>query len=336
VGGYLFYKWIFNSSIQVPDGKDAYELFIPTGSGYDFVFKKMVADKVLKQPEAFDFLAKKMKYPEKVKAGRYLLSGFMTNRSVINKLRAGNQDPIKYTFVKFRLKNDIVQSVKGKFEFKPEELDKLLSDDNYLRTYGLNPQTATAFFIPNTYQLKWNITAEDFFKRMQAEYVRFWNEKRETKRKALNLSQTEVISLAAIVEEETNANDEKPRIAGVYLNRLRKGWTLGADPTVKFAVGDFTLKRILDKHTAIESPYNTYIHTGLPPGPICTPSIPSIDAVLSPEEHEYMFFCAQPGLTGKHNFGKNAAEHKQNADIYHEWLKEYLKTKKDEAAKENK
>lgn len=334
IGAYKIYDWVFEAGVNMPQ----YELFIPTGSNYATVYKKLTEDKVLTEPKGFDFTAKQMKYPEKVKPGRYILKKGMSNREIVGKLRLGDQDPIKFTFTKFRLKKDIIKAISGDFEFKAEELQKLMDDDDFLKDYGLTSNTAIAFFIPNSYNIKWNTTAKEFFERMKFEYNQFWNESREGKRKKLNLSRLDVMTVASIVEEETNQNDEKARVAGVYLNRLRQNWNLGADPTVKYAVGDFTLKRILNVHTAVKSPYNTYQVIGLPPGPICTPSIPSIDGVLDAEEHEYMFFCAQPGLTGHHNFAKDAAGHQKNADEYHKWLNEYQKAKKvaDEAAKEDK
>ena len=337
VGGgaaYYLYNRIFKSEVNIPEGKEYYELKIPTGVNYDAVLETLKRDNVLKDTKAFDWIAQQMEYPEKVKAGRYLIKPGMTNRQLIAKLRAGSQDPVKYTFLKFRVKNDVVNSVKGKFEFKGDEIGKLMDNDEYLREFGLNPNTAIAFFIPNTYSINWNLSTREFFTRMKTEYNKFWNDEREKKREKLGLSRIEVMTVASIVEEETNQNDEKARIAGVYLNRLKKNWTLGADPTVKYAVGDFTLRRITNAHTQTVSPYNTYLNTGLPPGPICTPSIPSIDAVLDAEEHEYMYFCARPDLSGHHNFAKDAAGHQKNADEYHVWLTQYLKEKK-EAQKQN-
>ncbi len=339
IGGgtaYYLYNRIFRSEVKIPDGKEYYDLKIPTGVGYDVVFETLKRDNILKDVKTFDWIAKQMDYPAKVKPGRYIIKAGMTNRQLVAKLRSGAQDPIKYTFLKFRLPNDIAASVKGKFEFKGDEVGKLLNDDTFLRESGVNPNTAIAFFIPNTYTLNWNITSRDFFNRMKSEYNKFWNDDREKKREKLGLSRIEIMTVASIVEEETNQNDEKERIAGVYLNRLKKNWTLGADPTVKYAVGDFSLRRITNAHTQTPSPYNTYLNTGLPPGPICTPSIPSIDAVLNAEEHEYMYFCARPDLSGHHNFAKDAAGHKKNADEYHIWLTQYLKEKKEKAALEKK
>lgn len=325
VAAYKVYTWIFLSGLTV----DKYELFIPTGSDYAAVYQKLTQAAVLRDAKGFDFTAKQMKYPEKVKPGRYVLKKGMSNRDLVGKLRTGNQDPVKFTFVKFRLKKDIVKALEGKFEFNPKEVEKLLDDDTFLKEYGLNANTSIALFIPNTYNLNWNVTAKEFVERMRFEYNRFWNEARTTKAKNLNLTPLDVMNVAAIVEEETNQNDEKARIAGVYLNRLKKGWELGADPTVKYAVGDFSLKRVLNEHTAVENPYNTYRNVGLPPGPICTPSIPSIEGVLDAETHNYMYFCAQPGLTGHHNFAVDAAGHQKNAQEYHTWLKQYLKEQKE-------
>ena len=197
----------------------------------------------------------------------------------------------------------------------------VLNDAEFLKKHnGLTPETAITVFIPNTYEVWWTEKPREFFERMFNEYKKFWNEERNTKREKLRLNRLEVMTLASIVEEETNKNDEKERMAGVYLNRVRNSWPLEADPTVKFAVGDFTIKRVLNKHLQTDSPYNTYLYPGIPPGPICTPSIPSIDAVLNGERHDYMFFCARIDGSGYHYFSKTLAEHNAYAQKYRQML----------------
>lgn len=333
VGGFAAYKaynWIFEPGVKIPDGAKSYELIIPSGWDYTKVGDKLLSDGVIRDPQAFDWVAKQMKYPDHIKPGRYLITAGMSNKELVSKLRAGKQDAVEFTFTKFRTNGEIAQYVDSKFQMKSPDMLALLNDEAYLKTLGLNSQTAIAFFIPNTYEIYWDATPKKLFERMKTEYNKFWTEKRNKKREKLGLSRLEVVTLASIVEEETNKNDEKQRVAGVYYNRLQKNWNLEADPTCKYAAGDFTLTRILKIHTEIDNPYNTYKYPGLPPGPICTPSIPSIDAVLNLEEHEYMFFCAKADFSGYHSFAKTLAEHNQNAQEYHRALGEYLRNKKAE------
>ena len=225
------------------------------------------------------------------------------------------QSPVKLTFNNIRVKSELAEKLSKKLEFKSNDFLNLLKDTSLAKSAGFDTTTIMSMFVPNTYELYWNVTADAFFKKMHGEYEKFWSEERKQKAAALNLSPVQVSILASIVEAETNKNPERPRIAGVYLNRLKEGMPLQADPTVKFAVGDFTLKRI----TGIldyESPYNTYIHTGLPPGPINLPSITSIDAVLNRENHKYIYFCASEALNGYHNFAETYDAHLKNRNKY--------------------
>ena len=179
-----------------------------------------------------------------------------------------------------------------------------------------------AMFIPNTYEFYWTTTARQFADRMKAEYVRFWNEERIQKAESIGLTPVQVATLASIVQEETNQSSEKPRVAGVYINRLQKGMPLQADPTVKFAAGDITLRRILNRHLETDSPYNTYLYPGLPPGPITFPEISSLESVLNYEKHNYLYSCAKEDFSGFHNFARTNAEHERNAARYHAALAE--------------
>lgn len=333
LGGFVAYKayqWIFEPGVKIPSGAKNYELIIPTGWDYTNVGDKLLADGIIRDPQAFHWVAKQMKYPDHVKAGRYLITAGMSNKELVGKLRAGKQDPVEFTFTKFRTKEEICDYIGTKFQMKSTDMLALLNDEDYLKTFGLNSQTAIAFFIPNTYEIYWDTSPKKLFERMKNEYNKFWNEKRNKKREKLGLSRLEVMTLASIVEEETNKNDEKQRVAGVYFNRLKKNWNLEADPTCKYAAGDFTITRVLKIHTEIDNPYNTYMYGGLPPGPICTPSTSTIDAVLNLEEHDYMFFCAKSDFSGYHAFAKTLSEHNQNAQEYHQALGEYLRNKKAE------
>ena len=317
---YPKYRNVFAPSVKTSDG-DTYDLYIPTGSDYITVGKTLLHDEVISNVEGFHRVARWMNYPNTIKPGRYVLENGMSNREVIQLLRSGKQTPINFTFVKARIPEDFAGLAAQQFEFSEPELMRLMQDSVWLwDNYKLTRETALGIMVPNTYEMWWNTPAEDFFARMYKEYRRFWSDSREEKRRKLNLDRMEVMTLASIVEEETNANDEKPTIAGVYLNRIRLKMPLQADPTVKFAVGDFALKRVLNSHLESESPYNTYKYLGIPPGPICTPSIPSIDAVLSNERHDYLYFCARVEMDGKHHFSKSLSEHNSYASSYHRAL----------------
>jgi UPF0755 protein len=194
--------------------------------------------------------------------------------------------------------------------------------DEYLPDSDFREETLLSLFIPNTYETWWNLSARKLMERMEHEHDRFGNEKRRAAAEALSMTPVEVYTLASIVESETQAQDERATIAGVYHNRLRQGIPLQADPTIRFAVGDMSIRRVLFRHLEIDSPYNTYRNAGLPPGPIAMPTIQSIDAVLFPEKHEYIFFCAKPGYDGRHLFARTHAAHAENARVYQAWLDE--------------
>lgn len=319
---YPVYKWVFSPSVQVPNG-ETYDLYIPTGVDYTYVGETLLNDKVITRPEGFQRVARQMNYPHHVYPGRYVLTDGMSNRELVQLLRSGEQTPIMFTFVKYRLPEDFALHVAERFEMSKTELMYVFEDEGFLKEFGLTPKTVLAIMIPNTYEMYWSknkTSPEEFVRRMYKEYRTFWNDRREAQRKRLGLTRLEVMTLASIVEEETNKNDEKGQVAGVYLNRIRKRMKLDADPTVKFAVGDFTIKRVLYEHLETDSPYNTYKYAGVPPGPICTPSIPSIDAVLADERHDFFYFCAKSDGSGYHKFSKNLTEHLNYARGYHQYL----------------
>ncbi|MHC2992910.1 aminodeoxychorismate lyase, partial [Pontibacter sp. HJ8] len=268
------------------------------------------------------FMAKLMDYDELVKPGRYKIENGWNNRQLIGVLRLGEQTPVKLTFTNIRLRNQLAERLATAVEPSPEELDSLLNDPVYLKTLGFDTTTIVSMFIPNTYEVYWTTTAKELVERMKTEYDRFWTAERKAKAAQLGLSQQEVSTLASIVQAETIKNDEKPRVAGVYLNRLQKGILLQADPTVVFAVRDFNIRRVLNVHLQHDSPYNTYRYAGLPPGPINVPDISSIDAVLNPEQHNYIYFCAKEDFSGYHSFAVTHAEHMANARRYQKALTE--------------
>ncbi|MDU1905478.1 MAG: endolytic transglycosylase MltG [Dysgonomonas sp.] len=264
----------------------------------------------------FKRLADYMKYPENMKTGRYAVTPDMDIRKAIRALQSGQQTPVKLKFNNIRTKENLAERISQQLMLSEQELNNAFNDSIISHKYGFNEKTFISMFIPNTYEIYWDTSMESFLKRMKTEYNGFWNEGRRKKASDLGLSPIEVSILASIVEEECFFTDEYPIVAGLYLNRLKRGQLLQADPTVKFAVGDFALKRILNKHLEINSPYNTYKNTGLPPGPIRVPSIKGINAVLEPAKHNYLYMCAKEDFSGRHNFAVTHAEHERNANRY--------------------
>jgi UPF0755 protein len=318
--GYSFYHKVYGPNVEY-SGENKY-LYIPTGTDYEQLVALLANRKIIRNIEAFQWVAVQMNFPGNVHPGKYRLIPRMSNYELIKLLRSGKQEPVNLVINKFRLKEDMAGFVSEKLEADSATLVMALNDAAYLRSFGFSPATSMAIFIPNTYQLYWNTNAEQFIQRMKKEYDHFWTTDRKSKAIALGLSPVQVITLASIVEEETNYNPEKSRIAGVYLNRIRKHMLLQADPTVRFAIKDFSIKRVRDKHLLFISPYNTYLNEGLPPGPICTPSINSIDAVLNAEQNDYLYFCASREKLGTHVFAKTYEGHLLNARRYQKWRNE--------------
>lgn len=288
-------------------------VYIPTGSSFEEVVSILGENKLIKKTETFQWVAKKMKYDLNVKPGKYLLTKGMNNIEVVSKLRSGNQTPVKFLFNNLRLKQDFAAHAATVLEADSASIMTLFDNDSLAEAYGFERETFFTMFIPNTYEFWWNTSAQKLFERMHTEYNAFWNENRKAKAKALNLNPIEVSILASIVKGEAMHTDEMPKIAGLYLNRLEKGILLQADPTVIFAEQNFEIRRVLNRHLKNPSPYNTYVHKGLPPGPIMLPSIASIDAVLNPEKHGFIYMCAKDDFSGYHNFATNIRDHMVNA-----------------------
>ncbi len=312
------------------------EVFIPTGATYAQVQDSLRSSGNIRMFK-FEILSRIKGYPDWVRPGRYVIPADVTASTVVNKLRSGDQDEVRVTFNKVRTVEQLAGIVSKRIEADSASLVAVLSDTLYLSrfTYAfkdadslqkealrVTPENVLACFVPDTYHLYWNTDAEAFFRRMYWEFERFWNERRQKEADSLGMNRLEIISLASIVEEETNQKDERPDIASVYLNRLRRGMLLQADPTVKYAVGDFGLRRILKEHLQTDSPYNTYKYKGLPPGPICTPSISSIDAVLENKQTKYLYFCAKADFSGYHDFASSYFKHLANARAYQRALDE--------------
>ena len=323
VGGtfcYYAYQKFYTPNVIIDHQNGQSYLFVHTGSSFEQVLGSLESANLLKNSKSFEFMAAKMNYPDHIKPGKYRLKNGMSNRELINMLRAGRQIPVKVVFNNVRFKKDVVSDISKQIEADSVSLMRLLNNRSFLSQYGLNPQTVMGVFIPNTYEFYWNTSADEFMVRMFKEYKHFWNESRISKCESIGLNQTQVSTLASIIEEETQKNDEKRTMAGVYINRLHKGMLLQADPTVRFAYGDFSIKRILNKYKEIDSPYNTYKYLNLPPGPICIPSISSLDAVLSYQRSEYLYFCAKEDFSGHHNFARTLEQHNQNAQRYQKAL----------------
>ncbi|MBX9851428.1 MAG: endolytic transglycosylase MltG [Cytophagaceae bacterium] len=319
---YYFYQMFFTSNVL--NGKDKVYtdtvLYIPTGATFQTVKDSLEKKGFISDKASFYFLAKILKYPENVKAGRYLLKVKSSNIDVINKLKKGEQDQVKLTFTNIRLKRELTAKLGAALEPAAQELDSLMKEPAFVSQFGFDTTTIMTMFIPNTYYFYWNTSAKNIFKRMHTEYKNFWTAERLQKAKDIGLTPVEVSIMASIVQAESQYQPEKARIAGVYLNRIRTGMPLQADPTLVFALGDFTIKRIYFAMKELESPYNTYKHLGLPPGPINLPSIKTLDAVLNAEKHKYYYFCASEALNGTHNYAETLSEHERNAERYRKAL----------------
>ena len=294
-------------------------LYIPTGSNLDDVVAIIKAQQILNNTESFKWVASKMNF-KNIKPGKYKITKGLSNIELVRLLRSGKQEPIKLTFQNIRLKTDFAGYIGKNFEIDSSAFLNMLDSIDLVRQYGFDEETIFCMFIPNTYELYWNTSKEKFFERMQKEYVKFWHTERLAQAKAIGLSPVQVSILASIVDQEALLNREMVRIAGVYMNRLNRGIKLEADPTVIFANGDFTVKRVLYKLLQKDSPYNTYKYIGLPPGPICMPSVAAIDAVLHFEKHNYIYFCAKEDFSGLHNFASNVTEHEMNARKFQQAL----------------
>jgi UPF0755 protein len=315
VKGYSLYREAYAPNIFTPE-KEKIRLYIKTGSTFDEVIDQIKTMKVVRNIKSFEWVAAKKNYRNHVHPGCYPIKNRMNNNALINMLRSGRQEPINVTFNNIRTLEEFSDRIAGQLEFDAATLLALLKSDSIRKKYGFNQYTINCMFIPNTYEVWWNISPKAFIDRMYREYNAFWNSRRQRKAESIGLTREKVITLASIVNEETHKDDEKPRIAGVYMNRLEKGIRLHADPTVIYGLGNFDIKRVLRKHYQIDTPFNTYKIDGLPPGPICFPDISSIDAVLNYEKHNYFYFCARSDFSGYHIFAKTLEEHNRNAALY--------------------
>jgi UPF0755 protein len=317
---YELYSRVYQLNIVLPDNAEKY-IYIPSNSEFTDVVKILLENGLLIKANSFEWLAKQKKYDTNIKAGRYKINRALNNNDLVNLLRSGKQTPIKVTFNNLRNKEQLAGKIGSQIEADSLSILKYITDTTFLNKLKLNTDNVACLFIPNTYEFYWNTSVEGFVNRMVKEYSDFWNSSRKKKAAEIKLNYYQVAVLASIVEKEQSIKrDERPEIAGVYLNRLKKRMKLESDPTLIFALGDFTIKRVLNKDKKVESPFNTYKNKGLPPGPICIPSINAIDAVLNASEHNYIFMCAKEDFTGYHNFAKTYAKHLVNARKYQKAL----------------
>ncbi|NNK73928.1 MAG: endolytic transglycosylase MltG [Flavobacteriaceae bacterium] len=318
---YYVYKAMFVENTAF--NNDQACLFIPSDATYQEVRQDLIP--LLQNMKTFDALAKRKKYVNNVKAGRYCIKNGMTNNDIINTIRSQNQ-PIRISFNNQNTIEELAGRVAEQIEADSLSLQEAMTDSIFMSKNGFKSEMALGLYIPNSYEFFWNTDAKGFRDRMLKEFRQFWSGSRQGKADQINLTIDEVMTLASIVHEESKQASEQARIAGVYINRLRSNWPLQADPTLKFAAYQLPefkntlIKRVLNVHKEIDSPYNTYKYSGLPPGPIGMPDISAIDAVLNYEEHDYYFFAADPDRPGFHRFARTLSQHARNAREYQQYL----------------
>lgn len=311
------YQMVYSPNFLV--GEEKKVLFIKEDETFKSLQNKLYDSRYVNDLVSFSFLAKMMGFDKAIKPGRYTIQPNSNNLQVIRMLRLGAQAPVRVTFNNVRLKEGLAEKITPNLLMTEDEFNKALNDF-VKESEVFTPENVIAMFLPNTYEIYYNISGEDFMKRMNREFNAFWSEEKLGKAKALGLSATEVVTLASIVHAESVKKDESKRIAGLYINRLQRNIALQADPTLVFASGDFSLKRVLNIHKETDSPYNTYKNLGLPPGPINMPPIYTIDAVLNYEDHNYIFMVAKEDFSGYHNFAETYREHINNANRYQKQL----------------
>lgn len=312
------YQVVYAANLNV-EKEDSF-FYIPTGSDFKDVQKLMKNQRITGNLVAFSFLSKLMDYDKAVKPGRYLIKKDMNNLEAIRMLRAGEQTPTRISFTAAKKVNDLAKPIAVNIELTESQVNDFLTDSSRMIQFGFIPETYISMFIPNTYEVYWTIDGNTLMNRLKKEYDEFWNADRRAKADSIDMTLAEISTLASIVQAETAQSDEKPRVAGVYMNRLSQGIALQADPTLIFAADDFSIRRVLNTHKEIDSPYNTYKYAGLPPGPIRMPNVTSLDAVLNYEDHSYIYFCAKEDFSGYHNFAVSYSDHRKNARKYQKAL----------------
>ena len=324
--------WIFLSSNTGFSEKSKFLFIRSASANYDEVFRTLQDSHFIRNSSAFSFLAKRMSLEEKIKAGRYEIKKDMSLLDIVRVIKNGNQSPLNLVITKLRTKEDLANFIGKRFESDSAAILNFLNNNDSLKNYQLDSNTVMTGIFPNTYKLFWNTSPSAIFKKIFSESENVWTNERKKLAALHGLTTTEAYILASIVEEETRATEEKGTMASVYINRFKKGMRLQADPTVKFALRNFSLRRIYEKHLAVESPYNTYRNIGLPPGPICTPSLETLDAVINSPSTNYLYFVAKSDFSGRHVFSETYEEHLKNAADFQQALDKQQKIK---AAKED-
>ena len=319
ITGYHKYIEIFSPNIRIKIDSNKY-VYIPTGTVFSEFLEIIKESDILIDFDSFQKTCNLKNYNKNISPGRYRITEGMSNNELVNMFRSGKQAIINLSFNNIRTKEQFARIISLQIEADSISIINILNNEDILSKYETNNEGVLSYFIPNTYQFYWNTNAEQLLERLIKEYWIFWNSIRIEKANNIDLNPFEVSVLASIIDEETEKESEKARIAGVYINRLKRGIPLQADPSIKFALNDFLKKRITTKDLDIDSPYNTYKNQGLPPGPIRIPSISAIDAVLNYEHHSYYYFCAKDDFSGYHVFAKTLRQHNQNASKYHNAL----------------
>ena len=318
---FSYYVWqVFKTPNFNVEANKPFELFIPQKATYESVLDTLKKHDIVRDQLSFRFLAKVLKYPDKVRPGRYIIHSEMGNWELLRKLRNGRQDAYKVVINNFRLKEDMAGRIAHQTAYDSAAIYAVLDSTELMQRWGFDSETSPAIFVPNTYEVNWTTSFPEFLEKMNKAYVKFWTIKRKEEAQKIGLTPVQVSILASIVYGESKNSKEQARVAGVYWNRLQANMPLQADPTVVFAWKDFTIKRVTSKYTALNSPYNTYKNTGLPPGPISIVSGDVIDRVLNLEHHDYLYFCAKPDFSENHAFAVTYEEHRKNAADYQKAL----------------
>lgn len=322
-GSYWAYKNVFKSNVHL-NGKKFTYIYIPTGAKFDDVLDELYSQNIIDDHESFEWMAKEMDLPENVNPGKYRIGADMSNRSIVKMIVSGKQEKVKLYFnSQIRTKEQFMAYVTEKLEINPGDLEEYCSNEEVLgEKYGLNSENLMCLIVPETYELNWTTHIDDFFEILKKSYDEVWTKERRNKAKTIGYSVPEVITLASIVQSESAIKSEQQKIAGVYINRLKKDMKLQADPTIVFANQSFEVQRVLSSDKDIDSPYNTYMYKGLPPGPICLVTTGAVDAVLNYSKHDYIFFCAKCDFSGYSKFTSDYAEHQKNAKEYQNALNE--------------
>ncbi len=316
-GGYWAYRNVFKSNVHL-NGKKFTYIYIPTGARFEDVLDELYSQNIIDDHESFEWMAKEMDLPENITPGKYRIGADMSNRSIVKMIINGKQEKVKLFFnSQIRTKEQFMAYVAEKLEIDLGDLEEYCSNEEVLgEKYGLNSENFMCLIVPETYEVNWTTHIDDFFEMVKKSYDEVWTKERRNKAKAIGYSVPEVITLASIVQSESTIKSEQQKIAGVYINRLKKDMKLQADPTIVFANQSFDVQRVLSSDKDIDSPYNTYMYKGLPPGPICLVTTAAIDAVLNYTKHNYIFFCAKCDFSGYSTFTSDYSEHQKNAKEY--------------------